>query len=79
MEHYLESEITCPYCGWKDRDSWESGDSGTMDCGNCDKQFTFERNVDVTYTTYRDEEDCEHEDQDRYCDHCGISLISGDK
>jgi hypothetical protein len=32
---YTEN-ITCPYCGWVDIDSWEQDDNGITCCGNCD-------------------------------------------
>lgn len=52
----MESEITCPHCGYKDKDSWErTGDDGEMkeiDCDSCDKPFTVETHVSVSYTSY---------------------------
>jgi transcription elongation factor Elf1 len=56
MEEYdYENDITCPYCGYKDRDSWEvmSGeeDLGVIECGHCCKEFEAFRNVSITYTT----------------------------
>ena len=51
--------ITCPYCGYKDRDSWEvdfgpglDGDT-TVSCDACGKEFFASRIVDVCYTTKR--------------------------
>jgi transcription elongation factor Elf1 len=49
--------ITCPYCGHVDRDSWEWGgesDDGTVGfaiCGKCDKQFAVVKDIEVTYST----------------------------
>lgn len=43
------NEITCPYCGEELGDSWEYGDNGEIDCGECEKEFYFNRDVDVTY------------------------------
>lgn len=47
--------ITCPYCGHKDRDSWEvdfgpgiEGDT-TVECGSCSKEFFVSRHIEVTY------------------------------
>jgi uncharacterized protein (DUF2225 family) len=51
LDYFRESEITCPYCGWKDRDSWELTDSGEVICENCEKEFYVEREVDVKYTS----------------------------
>lgn len=74
MDTKYEANIKCPYCGWEDRDSWESGDSGEMECGRCDKEFTFEREVEVTYSTWKSPEDCDHADQKIYCDYCAKHL-----
>jgi len=49
-------EITCPYCGWVNNDSWEADENGITFCGKCEKDFEFTRNVEVTYSTYRLEE-----------------------
>lgn len=50
------SEPICPYCGHEQSDAWEIGD-GTeeIDCGNCHQAMTFERDVEVTYTTGKKE------------------------
>ena len=50
-------EITCPWCGHEDSDSWEASDDGEQDCGMCHKPFTYERDVDVTYVSERVIED----------------------
>ena len=45
-------EITCPYCGYEHGDSYEiSDDIGDKQCLNCDKTFSYERHVEVTYST----------------------------
>jgi len=55
--HEYEPLITCPHCGRKEEDSWEvNDDNGEMECGECDKKFSYERIVDVTYTTRKIEE-----------------------
>jgi len=51
MDYFRTNEITCPYCGWKDRDSWELTESGEVFCSSCDKEFHVEREVDVKYTS----------------------------
>ncbi|WP_159562752.1 MULTISPECIES: hypothetical protein [unclassified Exiguobacterium] len=51
-------EITCPYCGYAPGDSWERADSDRDYCENCDKEFFYERNVAVTYSSQKIEE-CE--------------------
>jgi hypothetical protein len=58
------THITCPYCGWFDRDSWEV-DFGGMegeteyDCGECEKEFTVCRQVEITYSSYKKEKENE--------------------
>ena len=48
-----ESELTCPYCGYKDRDSWElSNDEDEHTCGRCHAVISFERVVTVEYSSY---------------------------
>lgn len=51
IDHEYTSQIISPYCGWEDRDSWEAGDSGDMECDRCGKKFHLERDVTVTYST----------------------------
>lgn len=47
-----ESDLICPYCGYKEIDSWEvSGDDGENTCGRCDSEYSYTRDVEVTYTT----------------------------
>lgn len=45
--------ITCPYCGYKDQDSWEVTESGIITCGECNKDFFTERNVFVYYSSFK--------------------------
>lgn len=46
--------VTCPYCGYEDNDSWEiHHNEGDLDCGMCGEKFHFEREVTVTYSTYK--------------------------
>ena len=54
IEHTHTDEITCPYCGYEDIDSWEAGDGetiGEMDCGNCHKTFYAQRIIMISYST----------------------------
>jgi hypothetical protein len=54
MEHNFTENITCPYCGWKDIDSWEFGeDEGISTCGTCEKEFNVTRNIKIIYSTSR--------------------------
>lgn len=50
-------EVTCPWCGYEYSDSWEFGESEEEEiCQNCEKEFSFERHVEVTYNSSRVEE-----------------------
>ena len=48
-ESLYESEVTCPICGYVDRNSWEI-DDGDYQCGQCGAILEVERNVEVTYS-----------------------------
>ncbi len=49
--------VTCPHCGYEDKDSWEidfgAGTDGESDqeCGRCGEPFKAFREVSVTYST----------------------------
>lgn len=45
--------ITCPYCGSIIKDSWEYGDSDTIDCDDCNNKFWFEAEHSVTYSSFK--------------------------
>lgn len=55
LDYTQEDEITCPYCGDKNVDSWEvrsdinCGELGVQECGNCDKKFIATRNMHISY------------------------------
>lgn len=57
--------ITCPYCGDENIDSWEVGEDiyegslGKQICGNCDKEFIVRRDCDVTYVSEKIEDQLE--------------------
>lgn len=46
-------EITCPYCGSENSDSWELIDSDgiEIDCDVCDNKFSLSVNQSVDFTT----------------------------
>ena len=65
MSTFREDLVTCPYCGWKDEDSWEYGveeEEHEVVCPDCDKIFILEVCVSVTYSTERT--DCENENHE---------------
>lgn len=44
------NNITCPYCGYENVDSWEADDSDEhYKCPNCGSYFSYEREVYVSY------------------------------
>lgn len=55
IDHEWTTEIVCPYCGHKDRDSWEWNDGhegdGTSECGECEREFRVSRHVMIRYST----------------------------
>lgn len=59
MDYTQENEITCPYCGNKNLDSWEvgtdinEGDLGEQECDNCEKNFTASRDMSITYDSHK--------------------------
>lgn len=52
FERSFTREVVCPYCGKEQSDSWELGDDGDMDCGYCEREFSYTRDVEVTYSSY---------------------------
>lgn len=76
-------ELTCPYCGYEDRDSWECReDDGEATCGHCEKDYSYIRNVEVTYTT-TEICTCEHaigyhEYPDKTCHHNDVKYTIKD-
>lgn len=54
IDHVATDEIVCPHCGHVHTDSWERrSDSDENDeCAECGKLFGWERETDVTYSSY---------------------------
>lgn len=54
-DYKYEPDITCPYCGYKDEDSWEhhlgDGDEEAIECSGCEKTFDVRCDVSVAYTS----------------------------
>lgn len=47
------NEITCPYCGYEDNDSWEEDDENDeYECPGCGSIFSYQRNVTVEYCSH---------------------------
>lgn len=59
-EPSFTDEIVCPWCGCEQYDSWERADSDDEhECDECGKIFAYERNIKVTYSSYRVESESE--------------------
>ena len=58
-EQWHKDEITCPWCGYEDPDSWEfeAEYDEEYECLHCGKPFFVEKLVEVTYTSMRRIED----------------------
>lgn len=58
-EQSYKEEITCPWCGYEDSDSWEfEGEyDDAYECPECGKKFILEVLTEVTYTSRRRIED----------------------
>ncbi len=50
-------QITCPYCGWEDNDSWDhfglkdDGDVDDLECGRCEKTLEAALSISISYST----------------------------
>ena len=72
MEHMLEDNIVCPYCGWENKDSWEfDEDDAVVTCGECEKEFNVSKDISVTYSTSRIK--CENGEHNYKLDHYFVS------
>lgn len=58
-EQWHKDEITCPWCGYEDPDSWEfeAEYDEEYECSHCGNPFFVEKRVEVTYTSMRRIED----------------------
>ena len=54
-EYTDQQEITCPFCGYKDANSWESGMNGGDEhethCKRCEKPFSVSCEVTRTFSS----------------------------
>jgi transcription elongation factor Elf1 len=52
IDHEYTHDMVCPYCGYEDMDAWEfDSNNGTVECGDCEKEFEYERIIDIRYST----------------------------
>jgi RNase P subunit RPR2 len=72
----LDTYITCPYCGWEDRDTWECGmideDIKEVQCGNCEKTFSVSCTVSRTFRSDR-----LSEKEVKTCEHLIAAMVVG--
>lgn len=58
IDHVLTREIVCPHCGEEIQDSDEfTANEGELECDACGGKFYYGRDVEVTYTTHKINED----------------------
>lgn len=57
---WKQDQIVCPYCGYKNEDSWEYNEDDTSAfCGSCDNEFKLSVNISVDYSTEKKEDKCQ--------------------
>lgn len=57
-EQYDTDELVCPWCGYKDPDSWELGDEDdAYECPNCGRVFEYSSEVARTFTSRKRKQD----------------------
>lgn len=53
-ETSCEEYITCPHCGYEDRDSWDydfgSSDCLEVECGSCESHIMVTKHVSISYS-----------------------------
>lgn len=54
IETDYQNYITCPHCGWKDKNSWQKPNKGIMDCKECNRSFKYTRDEVYVYTTKKE-------------------------
>jgi transcription elongation factor Elf1 len=52
IDHTNRLRVTCPYCGHEVLSSCDKPDAGNIDCSNCGRNYSYEREHIVTYTSY---------------------------
>jgi transcription elongation factor Elf1 len=52
LDTEFTDELTCPHCGYEHSDAWElSENDGEISCDRCSEEFSFVRNISISYTT----------------------------
>jgi DNA-directed RNA polymerase subunit RPC12/RpoP len=54
-DEIIEREITCPYCGYQETESYEHEyedcEENTQECGRCEREFKVVKTIQILYTT----------------------------
>ena len=55
IEHEYTNEIVCPWCGYTHGDCGEytNDNDDNFECNECGKYFSYQRDIEVTYSTER--------------------------
>ena len=62
IDHEYTYDAVCPYCGHVDKDSWElTEDDDETYCVSCEREYSYERNVSITYTTHKIESEVDND------------------
>ncbi len=57
-EQYDTDELVCPWCGYKDPDSWELADEDDeYECPNCGRVFEYVSEMSRTFTSRKRKQD----------------------
>lgn len=71
IDHDGTDNLVCPYCGYEHTDSWEiEDDEGERSCDDCQKEFTYQREVTTTYASEKmlcDDDKHEYEIEAHFC------------
>jgi hypothetical protein len=58
VDHEMTDEIVCPHCGFiYDGSDLFDEDTDIITCESCQKLFGYEREIEVAYTTWKEDED----------------------
>ena len=59
MDTFSDNEAICPYCGHEHKINWDWFEGEdlecevTVECDNCEKEFTLQRSAIIMYETFR--------------------------
>jgi len=53
IETSYQNYITCPYCGWVDKESWRHSKNDQLTCKDCNRLFKIKRDEVIVYSTFK--------------------------